>query len=81
MKIDKDCPKCGTFNGGFGGRPDGKFCYECGFDLRIMVYTSEEHEKYVKRAYLEGYNDGKKAEANDTLRHIADALDPREVGV
>jgi len=68
--IDKWCPRCNTFNGGFGGRPDSNYCYNCGLDLMTPMVTDEEAGKLAAAAFAAGVAEGRRLEAADALKHM-----------
>ncbi len=70
MAPHKYCPECGTFTGGFGGRPDDNFCHNCGLNLKAKAYTKAEVEEIEEAAYSRGLQAGRKAEAADAVKHM-----------
>lgn len=57
MTHPKHCPECGTFCGGFGGRPDDTYCHNCGLSLKAKVYTQAEVDQIRDNAYERGFKE------------------------
>lgn len=64
------CPRCDTFNGGIGGRPDSNFCYNCGLNLVDPCYSYEEMMSVASRAYDKAYAAGREDMRQDVLAHL-----------
>lgn len=80
MMIHKHCPECGTFTGGFGGRPDDNFCHNCGLNLKAKVYLKAEVEEIEESAWRRGIAEGRRLEAAEHVDPCRTTDHARKIG-